>query len=961
MKRTLAFILTICMVITCFSSVVTAKEANTTVSTNSTATTKDDDSYDKDTSDSEKPDQEYSNNDEEDKDISTSSSDTIDSINYPEFNPEPIIIDGVIINVFAPEGVFPKGATLNVSKISDESQLEVDNVIDKVNDDSRKTVKSYTYDIKIIDKDGKTELEPKDSKKVHVSFTTPEVSDVNLDTEVYHVTEVDKTDEANKSANTTDSKNSTDSDKSKDSNNSSEHKKELKAEKLKVLKEDDINEGASNDSTFIRDAVIDENTAVVETDSFSYYTVNFTYESKYYYLYGANKISVDDIRDRVELLGEVTNAVSSDGESLKVTSEGGKYYIEPVGVLNHNVTLTITINGISYEIAIKQAAKLDSNKIHSVSSWEDIEYAVNHWSNGDIIKLEQNITASSSNRQISLRSEDKEFIIDLNGKTLNRNLNKNDDDGHVFQVEKGKLTIRDSSGNNSGVITGAYEKTGGAINIYKGATVVIESGTISGNTSDDDGGAIYNAGTLVMTGGALIGNHAKDTGGAIYCKDTAHFDISNVTIRDNDAKNKGGAFNIHLKEASSLTNCTIENNVSKSDYAGAIYMDASGKTLTITDCNINNNKSDDDAGAIFLQAGTINMTGGQVNFNTSDNDSGAVKVTEKTYFNATNTVFLSNQAKSEEAGAIKNFGTTTLNNCNIKTNTAAKEGGALWNDSKMTIVGGILEGNYSSIKGGAIYSDSELSLNGGTIEKNSTTGNGGGIFVGGDSKPVSIQGYLVVRNNTANNDSNVYLRDGRKLNKVGGFAEYTEIWLTLEKVTGTAVTSYDIEDAPTKYFHSDNGYGIRKNGNTVEVFSGWEYVQKELNQVAEGGIVKLEADYKAAKGDKQLKVNNGSPKNITLDLNGHTLDRARTSSDSDGHVMEVYSGTLTIIDSSDSKKGTITGGYATNGGGINIQKDATVIINNANIVGNRAEDGGGILNRGTLNIHGNTGSSVDSQ
>ena len=916
MKRTIAFILTICMIITCFSGAVIAKETNSSVPSNTTSTMKDD---------------------EEDKDISTSSSDTIDSINYPEFNPEPVIIDGVIINVFAPEGVFPEGATLRVSKISDESQLEVDNAIDKVNDDSRKTVKSYTYDIKIIDKDGKTELEPKDSKKVHVSFTTSEVADVNLDTEVYHVTEVDKTDEPDTSDST-------------DSKNSQDDKKELKAEKLEIITEADVDKSASNDSTLIRDALKDENTAVVETDSFSYYTVNFTYEAKYYYLYGANKISVDDIRDRVGLSGYVDNAVSSDEGSLKVTSEGGKYYIEPVGVLNHNVTLTITISGNSYEIAIKQAAKLDSNKIHSVSSWADIEYAVNHWSNGDIIKLEQNITASSSNRQISLRSEDKEFIIDLNGKTLNRNLNKNDDDGHVFQVEKGKLTIRDSSGNNSGVITGAYEKTGGAINIYKGATVVIESGTISGNTSDDNGGAIYNAGTLVMTGGVLIGNHAKDTGGAIYCKDTASFDISNVTIRDNDAKNKGGAFNIHLKEASSLTNCTIENNVSKSDYAGAIYMDASGKTLTITDCKINNNKSDDDAGAIFLQAGTINMTRGTVSNNTSDNDSGAVKVKEKTYFNAANTEFLSNQAKSEEAGAIKNFGTTTLNNCNIKTNTAAKEGGALWNDSKMTIVGGTLEGNYSSIKGGAIYSDSELSLNGGTIEKNSTTGNGGGIFVGGDSDPVEIKGLLFIKNNTAEDGvGNVYLRKGRKLKAVGGIDYGSSVGITMEEELGIAVTNYTSETDPSGYFFSDKGYGVKKSDSNVVIYSGWKYVQEMIDRASSGDEIDIDANYKASSDDDRLIVN----KNITIDLQGKTLNRARTKKDRNGHVIEVTNNsTLTIIDSTSSAKGTITGGYANNGGGININKGSTLIIEQGNIVGNTADKGGGIFNRGTLIMTG---------
>ena len=293
------------MIITCFSGLVIAKETSLTLPSNTTSTKKDDDSYYKDTSDKEKSDIETTEKNNEDNDVQDKS----DAAKYPEFNPEPVIIDGVAINVFAPKGVFPEGAYLSVSKISELSQSEVYNAIDKVNDDSRKTAKSYTYDIKILDKDGMTELEPKDSKKVHVSFTTPEVADINLDTEVYHVTEVNSIDKSDASTNVTDSKNSA------DSKNSQDFKKELKADKLKIIEEADIdeslsNDSTSNDSTFIRDAVKNENTAVVETDSFSFYTVNFTYNTKNYYMYGTDKTAVNDIRDKVGLSGDVTNVTS---------------------------------------------------------------------------------------------------------------------------------------------------------------------------------------------------------------------------------------------------------------------------------------------------------------------------------------------------------------------------------------------------------------------------------------------------------------------------------------------------------------------------------------------------------------------------------------------------------------------------------------------------------------------------
>lgn len=57
---------------------------------------------------------------------------------------------------------------------------------------------------------------------------------------------------------------------------------------------------------------------------------------------------------------------------------------------------------------------------------------------------------------------------------------------------------------------------------------------------------------------------------------------------------------------------------------------------------------------------------------------------------------------------------------------------------------------------------------------------------------------------------------------------------------------------------------------------------------------------------------------VGLDLNGHTLQRTGlTSASSNGHVIEVYSSnTLIIVDNSTEKGGTLTGGWANNGGGI---------------------------------------------
>ncbi|MBR5063273.1 MAG: hypothetical protein IKX05_01015, partial [Bacteroidales bacterium] len=117
---------------------------------------------------------------------------------------------------------------------------------------------------------------------------------------------------------------------------------------------------------------------------------------------------------------------------------------------------------------------------------------------------------------------------------------------------------------------------------------------------------------------------------------------------------------------------------------------------------------------------------------------------------------------------------------------------------------------------------------------------------------------------------------------------------------------------------------------------------------------------------------------ITLDLNGHTLQRSGlTEAQANGHVIEVFgAGTLTVTDSGTG--GMIKGGYANNGGGIcnygtlNIQggtikecqalEGGGAITNNSDatlvITGGTINDcwsnagGGGIVNHGTATLSG---------
>lgn len=115
------------------------------------------------------------------------------------------------------------------------------------------------------------------------------------------------------------------------------------------------------------------------------------------------------------------------------------------------------------------------------------------------------------------------------------------------------------------------------------------------------------------------------------------------------------------------------------------------------------------------------------------------------------------------------------------------------------------------------------------------------------------------------------------------------------------------------------------------------------NDLSLGGDIFLTRDY-TADSEEDYGLDNGIavPNTVSsLDLNGHTIRPM-------GRLFNVYN-TLTLLDSSEGKTGTITSGNADgNGGGVCVSSDASFTMTGGSVTGNTAAergDGGVYVNR----------------
>ena len=439
------------------------------------------------------------------------------------------------------------------------------------------------------------------------------------------------------------------------------------------------------------------------------------------------------------------------------------------------------------------------------TSWAQMKLLFEQASTRDTIYIPNyvgEITAGPDDGRLIV-SGNKSITLDLNGQTINRNLSAIDVDGHVIQVEAGStLTIIDSSGDNSGLITGGWANNGGAVNNQ--GTLIIEGGTFAGNRAEN-GGAIRNYGTLTITGGVFKENVITGGGGAIWSNGTA--DISNALLADNTGAINGGAIANH--GTMTLTDCDIDNNIA-SAAGGAIFTGNNANagvtaSLTLNSCTVSNNQARL-GGGIYIDSDTATLYGTDLLSNTASEQGGGVYV----------------NASSTPIGNLVAGGSTTFS-----WNTAA-EGGGIYIaqyyystffidytfNATATLADTDVANNTATADGGGIANHGDLSLNGNdSVYWNTCAGNGSGILNNGLLK---MQGTVDVEGNDSTGaplSNNVYLMSGKVITLTGALTGWIGVTAADPSAALTSgYSTYNANTDPEDVFFTNDGYVIRVDG-----------------------------------------------------------------------------------------------------------------------------------------------------
>ena len=255
-----------------------------------------------------------------------------------------------------------------------------------------------------------------------------------------------------------------------------------------------------------------------------------------------------------------------------------------------------------YEIWLNAEGEAIVDSPH-ISTWSELQKAM---TNGIDVILEENINGEYEKTLEVYNS----VVVDLNGHTIDRGMP--DRGGNVIKIDwNGSLTIKDSSPDKSGKITGGSTRSpGGGVYVGQGCTFIMDGGSIYGNsTMDNDncqGGGVYvgQGATFIMNDGSIINNSTygdseqKGPGGGVYVGQGAAFIMNGGFITENWSQGsntcQGGGVYVEQEGTFTMNGGTINENISTGNGSGVYVADNSTFSFNNNAQVINNLRQFDD-------------------------------------------------------------------------------------------------------------------------------------------------------------------------------------------------------------------------------------------------------------------------------------------------------------------------------------------------------------------------------
>ena len=485
--------------------------------------------------------------------------------------------------------------------------------------------------------------------------------------------------------------------------------------------------------------------------------------------------------------------------------------------------------------------------------------------------------------------EDARVTLNLNGHTINRGLITDENDGEVIFINDDADVII-----NNGTITGGYSNSeGGGLYIEGGANVTLNNVNLTGNAvKNDDGAAIYMYGgsTLTMNGGGIKDNLLYEgKGGAIYADDSTVF-LNNVEIKNNQSltDNAHGVAIYADDSAVVLNECTVDGNGVKDETKGFC-------AATSIICGVDS--------SISIQKSTF-VKNGDMTYKEKGNGTG------KSYFIDISSLFSLNET------------TLTIED---GSNFSKNETGYLIKSTSDSMLG-ISDSTFKDNKSIVLYSTDHLDE---SYFQNCTFNNNKSTYaktISNVAYTFNVMGNSITFYDCSMGDSTIDKNDADYIRYAYASVPEDEARICVSALDADGTTVFSnyykelaygwnaaIEDAMTGKY----------DRIVVDLYTDWNAVGGEFCNFGKG--FNWDAIYFPA----NVKV--------TLNMNGHTINRGMTTWEYNGEVMYIDCNADVIINN-----GTITGGWSCNGaGGIHINDGAKVTLNNVNVVGNKAEDDDG--------------------